>query len=116
MHIYCADIGSVKKGNFGWGCIGNGEPRTGTDPDSLLESLCQSLRSGEQVALGIEAPLHIPVRSETAKLSQGRVGDGRWPWWGGPGTTVLAQGLVQLAWVLRGLKQVSQDGFVLVSR
>lgn len=110
--VVAIDVGSVRN-NFAWAGldlpgrrpIGGG----GRDPEGAASAVLEGLAAGRPVALGMEAPLMVPV-SPTApagswsSLGQARCGetiDGHSrPWSAGAGGAVLATGLVQLAWIL----------------
>jgi hypothetical protein len=111
--VFCADVGSVKAGNFGWA---RSEPQThtGVDCDSsspvhLADAVVDELHAGRPVALGFECPLFVPVPVDAAALGTGRVGEGNRPWSAGAGTGALATGLVQAAWVLASIRTRCPD-------
>src|SRR6266540_1033323 len=64
--VYCADIGSVPNGRFGWA---RSEPdettierhRGGTEIIDLADGVGEDLAAGQPVALGFECPLFVPV-------------------------------------------------------
>ena len=101
LAIYCADIGSVKNGNFGWAVLHGATRRYGNKIDGLVDDLVDSLTSGMQVALGFECPLWIPVPDDPSGLTAGRVVDGNKAWSAGAGASALATGLTETAWILR---------------
>lgn len=109
--VYCADIGSVAQGNFGWVRI---DRRTGeidgcAEIDRLVESVADDLRQELPTVLGFECPLWVPLPTESERLGRGRPNEGSPPWSGGPGGNALATGLVQVAWILRGLRQAAPE-------
>jgi hypothetical protein len=110
LAVYCADVGSIKQGNFGWAredvSAGNIEPhRGGTEIEELVDALAQDLRAGVPVALGFECPLFVPVPAQPLRLGAARQGEGSRPWSAGAGTGALTTGLVQAAWVLGELRK-----------
>jgi hypothetical protein len=58
--VYCADIGSVKRGKFGWAsrCIGP-DPRQsgGTDIQQLVTQVACDLNSGKKSGSRIRVPI-----------------------------------------------------------
>ena len=73
---FCADIGSVAKGNFGWfGLDVRGQELGGDDIRELVTSVAERLGASEPVCLGFECPLFLPVDEDPAKLTSARIGD-----------------------------------------
>ena len=112
LAVYCADVGSVKRGRFGWA---RGQPQSddyllGTSIEKLVRAVADDLRSGALVALGFECPLFVPLREHPEELTNGRRGEGNRPWSAGAGCAALATGLTQVLWILRRLKQELADG------
>lgn len=103
--IYCADIGSVSSGNFGWCSEGPTLCTTGTSMRELAANVANDLRQGSAVALGFECPLFVPLNCQPERLTRARVGEGSRAWSAGAGTGALATGLVQVAWVLREVRR-----------
>jgi hypothetical protein len=110
LAIDCADVGSIKGGNFGQarrerpaGLIE--QHRGGTEIVQLVDAASEDLEDGVPVALGFECPLFVPVPEEALRLGAGRYGDGSRAWSAGAGTGALATGLVQAAWVLAELRK-----------
>ena len=100
--VFCADVGSVKRGRFGWA---RGQPQSddfllGDSIVELVRVVAGDLRSGALVALGFECPLFVPLRERPEELTSGRRGDGNRPWSAGAGCAVLAVGLTQVPWIL----------------
>lgn len=114
--VYAVDIGSIKSGNFGWvrsGMAGSGsgdidfqeqEGEQGTCIDALVRALDQDFRRGCPVAIGIEAPLSVPVPHESTKIGLSREGEGQHPIFAGAGSAVALYGLHQLAYILGALR------------
>lgn len=115
LNIYCADIGSVKEGNFAWASIhANGSDRQCGDIGKLVEELADDLCGGRKVALGFECPLWIPVPPEPNQLGSARPEEGGKPWSAGAGAASLTTGLAQTAWILDGVRRklASRQKFV----
>lgn len=100
--VACADIGSVEKNKFGW-CVKhrNGRVNKGSDILELADIIKVLLNNKKRVALGFESPLFTPFRREPIKLLNARNGEKIRNWIGGPGSSVLATGIVQVTWLLR---------------
>lgn len=105
LAIYCADIGSVKNAKFGWAVVCDGQQRCGRDIGELVDDVVQSLATECKVALGFECPLWVPVSDDPAGLTSGRTVDGNKPWSAGAGTSALAAGLTETAWILREVRR-----------
>lgn len=110
--IYALDIGSTlpsRSGEyaFAWACVGKTPIEEGvrcsSDINLLAEEIERDLLAGYSVALGFEAPLFIPVPSDSGHLSRGREGDGNRAWAVSAGASVATLGLHQSAWLLRRL-------------
>ena len=80
LAVYCADIGSVKNGNFGWAVVRGDRQRGGKSIGGLVEDVVASLAAGIKVALGFECPLWVPVPDDPAGLTAARVVDGNRSW------------------------------------
>jgi hypothetical protein len=111
--VFCADVGSVKAGNFGWART---EPEAdsvveydGSRPEHLADAVVQELHAGRPVALGFECPLFVPVPAAATGLGAARIGEGNRAWSAGAGTGALATGLVQAAWVLAAIRTQCPD-------
>ncbi|HEX6769454.1 MAG TPA: hypothetical protein VF208_08895, partial [Candidatus Binatia bacterium] len=101
LWIYCADIGSVKTGRFGWcGDSEDGEMMFGDSIDELAGTVAKKVTNGAKVALGFECPLYVPLRDEPMLLTKSRTGEGNRSWSAGAGCGALATGLVEVAWLL----------------
>jgi hypothetical protein len=114
LFIYCADVGSIKQGNFGWAreAVPAGEieqHRGGTEIVDLVDALADDLAAGVPVALGFECPLFVPVPQDPFRLGAARPGEGTRPWSAGAGTGALTTGLVQAAWLLAELRKRRPD-------
>ena len=105
LNIFCADIGSVSKGNFGWfGRLTDRTSVNGTDMSVLAAAIADRLNHEGTVALGFEAPMFVPFRADPSELTKRRVGETNPNWIGGPGSAVLATALAQVPWILREVK------------
>lgn len=110
--VFCADVGSVKTGRFGWarGQQGGYGSLRGESMDDLVAAVARDLNAGSLVALRFECPLFVPLRDRPRDLTNGRQGEGNRPWSAGAGAASLAIGLPQVAWVLREIRaQVAEE-------
>lgn len=110
LRIYCADIGSVPGGAFGWArdCGPGGDPdvrRGGAEIVELAEAIGDDLKAKVAVALGFECPLWVPIPEDPFQLGKARPGEGDRPWSAGAGAVVLATGLPQVVWILRAVAE-----------
>lgn len=118
LAIYCADVGSIKQGNFGWARVQVPareveEKRGGaTEIVELVGAIADDLASAVPVALGFECPLFVPVPTNAQRLGAARPGEGTRPFSAGAGTGALVTGLVQAAWVLGELRRKRPDDAV----
>ena len=108
LAVFCADVGSVKSGNFGWArseAEAAPVPEHDTSrPADLAEAVVRELRHGHPVALGFECPLFVPVPALDTALGAARPGEGNRAWSAGAGSGALTTGLVQVAWVLAAIR------------
>ena len=109
LAVYCADVGSIRSGNFGWARMDVPEravtrERGGDVIEDLVDAAAGDIADGVPVALGFECPLFVPVPEDPQRLGGARVGEGNRPWSAGAGAGALATGLAQAAWVLRRLR------------
>jgi hypothetical protein len=105
LAIYCADVGSIAGGNFGWARVDakSGEGRGGVEIDELVVELASDL-SERPVALGLECPLFVPLPTDSGELGRARAGEGTRPWSAHAGAAALGAGLVQAPWILGKLR------------
>lgn len=118
LGIYCADVGSIARGRFGWaGRLADGSsPESGTSIVEFAARVSARLQSGIAVALGFECPLFVPYPQHPSELTRARRGEGSRPWCAGAGAGALAVGLTESAWVLsRVHDQVSPEPALFVS-
>ena len=102
--VACLDVGSPKRGNVGWAVVDNARSMTGRDLADFVAELAGHVDRGRTVALGFECPLYVPKRVDAFAMTDRRLGEGSLNWCGGPGSSVLATGLVQVNWVLAALR------------
>lgn len=103
---FCADVGSIPQGNFGWASFIDGEFKTGTDISILAADIANAINSEFKVSIGFECPLFVPVRDEPRTVASARHGEGQRSWSAGAGTGALATGMVQSLWVMRRVKDI----------
>ena len=107
--IYCADIGSVQKGNFGWARVCGDEPAPallrGSEINSLCDAVVGDLTRHVPVALGFECPLFVPISADARFLTRARPGEGNRAWCAGGGAGALATGLTETVWILDRIKK-----------
>ena len=105
LEVFCADVGSIAQSKFAWArrhpTAEGEEVHAPASIDSLATAITHQLACAQPVALGFEMPLVIPVPPAPNDLGKARPCDqGRTPWSQSVGASVMATGLVQLAWVL----------------
>ena len=102
--LHCADIGSVRRGNFGWARLSADEARaacsTGHDIRLFADGIATDINAGHRVAVGFECPLFVPVPDEPEGLTSARPGEFDRPWSAGAGAAALATGLSETVWIL----------------
>jgi hypothetical protein len=104
LKVYCADVGSIAGGKFGWAGKSRDWSASGTSIEELGRSIARDLDVGSPVALGFECPLFVPFVADSSRLGCGREGEGARPWSAHAGASSLATGLVQVAWLLNRIK------------
>ena len=114
LQVFCADIGSLARGNFGWARRIPSETATVEHVASSIESFSNAVadefHQGRPVALGFEMPLFVPVPESVDELGKARPCDIGAPSWNSPvGSNVLTTGLPQVAWVLVRLREAAPD-------
>jgi hypothetical protein len=109
LTVCCADIGSVKNGNFGWALRDYPEPLREVPERASIsefaEAIEERLRAGRSVALGFECPLFVPFREQPDELTSARRGEGNRAWSAGAGASSLVTGLVETAWLLAHIRE-----------
>lgn len=104
--IFCADIGSLLQGNFGWAKGESGKiVARGSEITDLTDQVAGDLQKGRAVTLGFECPLYLPLRSDVEKIRKARDGEGDRPWSAGAGRGVLIPGLYQSVWLLQAIQK-----------
>jgi hypothetical protein len=109
--VFCADVGSVAHGKFGWARSAENSARDidevhdHSKPSDLVRAVCRELGGGRPVALGFECPLFVPVPTDDLSLGRARAGEGNRSWSAGAGSGALTTGIVQAAWVLDAIRQ-----------
>ena len=66
LAVYCADVGSIRAGNFGWAVVNGSQRRHGKDIDGLVDDVVVNLSAGTKAALGFECPRGFPCRRTRA--------------------------------------------------
>lgn len=105
LSIFCADIGSVEAGSFGWfGVDPDCRQVPGNSIEELASAVAEKITTGTKVALGFECPLYVPLRDEPMLLTKARNGEGNRSWSAGAGCAALTTGLVEVAWLLEKIR------------
>jgi hypothetical protein len=105
MNIAVVDIGKPGA-NFGWAMVGD-TTAEGTDIDVCVQTLAAALRNGP-LALGFEAPMFVPIRTDPKRLTAARSGEfGKGlpsrPFSASAGATSLVTGMVVVSYILNAL-------------
>jgi len=102
--IHCADIGSVRRGNFGWARLAvdatDSACTTGSDIHVFADAIATDINAGNPVAVGFECPLFVPVPDDPHDLTSARPGEGNRAWSAGAGAGSLVTGLTETVWIL----------------
>ena len=109
ISVFCADIGSVAKHNFGWYGDGPSGISGGSEPGELAAAVARVLGQMGSVALGFECPLFVPITDDPKGLTRARHGEGSRPWSAGAGAGALATGLTEVVWILRELRKLAPE-------
>lgn len=102
--IAAVDIGSPRAGRLGWAILPSG--MTGKAVGELVDALSEGLERGP-VALGFEAPLWVPARSDELTVTGARVGEKSRAWSAGAGSGALATGLAVIPHILARLRKAA---------
>ena len=86
-----------------------GRKGSGDSIHELVHEVVACLTAGHKVALGFECPLWVPVPQDPKGLTAGRAVDGNKPWSAAAGTSALAAGLTETAWILREIRRRLTD-------
>ena len=108
LAIFCADVGSIKAGKFGWAASLPGESSLlkGRCIEEFSSSITSSISENHKVALGFECPLFVPMRNSAELVNSARKGEGNRSWSAGAGTGALATGLVEALWVFNRVTEL----------
>jgi len=109
LKTYCADVGSISGQKFGWAAKSSGWEESGSSIEELGSSVARDLEAGSPVALGFECPLFVPFVADPSRLGSARGGEGSRPWSAHAGATSLTTGLVQVAWLLGRIQQLTNQ-------
>ena len=114
LRVYCADVGSIRRGNFAWvrRSAAGGRPKVSTSIETLAEDVSRDLNAERPIALGFECPLSIPIPEESGDLGRAREFERDRPWSSGAGVATLGTGLAQLVWVMNRVKALRGPGEV----
>jgi len=105
---YCADIGSVRRRNFGWARMPELNPdivSSSTDIQELVNSISSDLEEGSKVALGFECPIFLPVPRDSNQIASKRLFEEDRPWSAGAGAAAMATGIVEIVWILDNIRK-----------
>ena len=119
MIIWCADIGSIKKKNFGWCRAELGKIDSwsiGTSIEEFSIGIAKDLSNGYKVAVGFECPLFLPIPDEPLNLTSARNGEKDRAWSAGAGCGALATGLTETVWILNRIKELAGIGIKVTFR
>lgn len=101
--IYCVDVGSIPKGNFGWARVQGEREDVGTNIEALAACIAEDLCVGP-VALGFECPLFVPLHTSSAESLCCRPGENNRSWSASAGISSLGAGLVESTWLLEHVR------------
>ena len=104
--VYACDVGSTKQNNFAWASaeLTSAKLLGGSDDiDELIHRVATDLNDGNQVALGFEAPMFVPVPAAKSGLSSARANEGNRSMFAPAGAYVTTLGLQQAAYILKGI-------------
>ncbi|MDA0168418.1 hypothetical protein OJ998_04905 [Solirubrobacter taibaiensis] len=110
LEVFCADIGSIAGGKFAWArrhaTSDEEEVHAPSSIAALAGAVIFQLEHERPTALGVEMPLFVPVPEDFQRLGKARPTDHMRPAWSqSTGASVMATGLVQLAWLLDRVRQ-----------
>ena len=104
-NVFCADIGSIVKGNFGWADNHGAKHQGKGSIEKFAAKVSESLASGQSTAVGFECPLFVPLRPEPKGLLKKREEEENRSWSGGAGPYALVAGLVEIVWILERVRK-----------
>jgi hypothetical protein len=105
--VLCIDVGGPEK--IGW-ANSEGSDGTGADLGDALDHLSRYLLKGGNVALGFEAPIWTPARTELARITARRGGvetTHNRAWSAGAGAGALGAALALMPWCLSRIANVA---------
>ena len=103
--IYACDIGSTKSKRFAWVRLdANNKLVSGTEIDVLLQNLISDLKSCNNISIGFEAPLFLPMPTNSSRLSTGRPGEGSRSCFAPAGACVANLAMHQILFIFDKLK------------
>lgn len=106
-YVLCIDVGGPTK--IGW-ADADGRDGTGADLDVVLDRLSRHLCEGGWAALGFEAPIWTPTRTELSRLTGRRGGvetTYNRAWSAGAGTGALGAALALMPWCLARIARIA---------
>lgn len=106
-YVLCIDVGNHK--NIGW-ATSDGAYGTGADLDTALDRVCAFVRATGRAAIGFEAPIWTPARSNLTKLTGPRGGvekEHNRAWSAGAGCGALGAALVLMPYCLSRIHAVA---------
>lgn len=112
--VLCVDVGGPEK--IGW-ANSDGSDGTGVDLGDALDHLSAYLLKGSPAALGFEAPIWTPARTELSKISARRGGvetTYNRAWSAGAGAGALGAALALMPWCLARIGKVAGPSAVTV--
>ena len=116
VSIFCADVGSVERGNFGWYGLVSGEREcSGKDLQSFRECILSITGRSRKIAIGFEFPTFVYITKQQNILLKERPEDIGKPWSAGAGPFALAAGIAEVCWLFRELRDALVDYRMLFS-
>lgn len=106
MHVAAIDIGKVA--NLGWVIFGPNVSERGTNLDQFINCCDRAMKLGP-VALGFEAPMFAPWRSEMGTLDKGRQDENDRSFMAAAGACVLAKALAIVPYIVQNLHRTNRE-------
>lgn len=113
-YVLCVDVGGPEK--IGW-ANSDGGAGSGSDLGKALELLTAHLRNGGRAALGFEAPIWTPARTDLAQITRRRGGvetTYNRAWSAGVGIGTLGAALALMPWCLTRIAEAAGPVMVTV--